>query len=117
VGALFVAADPVSVSRAFVAGQLSATKPEQRWQHLAGRSDSGGVDRGAILCSCFEIGDRQIVDAVLNRGCMTVEAVGKALGAGTNCGSCRPEIGRIIGRHTRGPQPVDGDGDLVLAGR
>jgi assimilatory nitrate reductase catalytic subunit len=106
VGALFVAADPVAVSRAFVAGQLGANMPpEQRWQHLAGRAGAEGEDRGAILCSCFEIGDRQIADAVVNRGCMTVEAVGMALGAGTNCGSCRPEIRRVIGRLAAAVEP------------
>jgi assimilatory nitrate reductase catalytic subunit len=30
---------------------------------------------------------------------MSVEAVGEALRAGTNCGSCRPEIGRIVHEH------------------
>jgi assimilatory nitrate reductase catalytic subunit len=31
-------------------------------------------------------------------GCHSVEAVGKETSAGTNCGSCRSEIGRIIDR-------------------
>ena len=30
-------------------------------------------------------------------GCTSVEAVGALLQAGTNCGSCRPEIRKIIG--------------------
>jgi assimilatory nitrate reductase catalytic subunit len=29
-------------------------------------------------------------------GCRSVESIGKALSAGTNCGSCRPEIRRIV---------------------
>ena len=43
----------------------------------------------------FEIGSRQIADAVIG-GCGSVEAVGVGLEAGTNCGSCRGEIRRII---------------------
>jgi assimilatory nitrate reductase catalytic subunit len=30
---------------------------------------------------------------------VTVEAIGRALNAGTNCGSCRPEIAALIARH------------------
>ncbi|MCA8928264.1 MAG: (2Fe-2S)-binding protein, partial [Alphaproteobacteria bacterium] len=32
-------------------------------------------------------------------GCANVDAVGAATGAGTNCGSCRAEIGRLIHDH------------------
>ncbi|MFN7093489.1 MAG: bacterioferritin-associated ferredoxin, partial [Allorhizobium sp.] len=32
----------------------------------------------------------------IDHGCRSVEAVGDALAAGTNCGSCRPEIRRIL---------------------
>jgi assimilatory nitrate reductase catalytic subunit len=41
------------------------------------------------------VGASQIAEAVL-AGCHTVAAVGMALQAGTNCGSCRAEIKGII---------------------
>ena len=52
-------------------------------------------DPGATVCSCFGVGVNQIVAAVRG-GCHSVEAVGKELNAGTNCGSCRAEIRGII---------------------
>jgi assimilatory nitrate reductase catalytic subunit len=65
---------------------------------LAGRAARGGQDRGAIVCSCFEVGVKQITKAAL-KGCNTVEQIGKELHAGTNCGSCRTEIRKIIESH------------------
>jgi assimilatory nitrate reductase catalytic subunit len=38
----------------------------------------------------------EIVSAVVNDGCTSVEAVGAFLQAGTSCGSCRPEIRKIV---------------------
>ena len=53
-------------------------------------------DKGAIVCSCFDVGANEIRDAVTKGGCRTVDAVGTKLNAGTNCGSCRAEIGRML---------------------
>ena len=38
----------------------------------------------------------QIVDAIQTRGCKSVSKVGACTKAGSNCGSCRPEIRSII---------------------
>ena len=62
---------------------------------MAGRPGKGSVDRGAIVCSCFAVGANEIAAAAA-RGCTTVAAIGEALQAGTNCGSCRAEIRNII---------------------
>jgi assimilatory nitrate reductase catalytic subunit len=53
------------------------------------------ADPGPTVCACFGVGANTIRDAV-RAGCDTVDAVGSALRAGTNCGSCRPEIRRLI---------------------
>ncbi|MCA0021210.1 bacterioferritin-associated ferredoxin, partial [Mesorhizobium sp. B264B1A] len=55
-------------------------------------------DAGATVCSCFNVGIKQITAAVAS-GCTNVEAIGAALKAGTNCGSCRSEIRAIIQAH------------------
>ncbi|MBU2134648.1 MAG: (2Fe-2S)-binding protein, partial [Alphaproteobacteria bacterium] len=34
--------------------------------------------------------------AAIAQGASTVDAVGAATGAGTQCGSCRPEIARML---------------------
>ena len=67
-------------------------------QHLAGRPGADMPDKGAIVCSCFNVGAKEIATAVRS-GCGTVEAVGKATSAGTNCGSCRSEIREIVDEH------------------
>jgi assimilatory nitrate reductase catalytic subunit len=61
---------------------------------LAGRA-ADAVDVGALVCACLKVGAKTI-DAAIAGGCATVEAVGAATGAGTNCGSCRPEIARML---------------------
>jgi len=97
-GALFVAAGPVAVSRGWAAEQLEETHAGQRerFRIVAGRAGAERPDAGATVCSCFGIGANQIAAAV-GAGCGTVEAIGEALKAGTNCGSCRAEIRAIIG--------------------
>jgi assimilatory nitrate reductase catalytic subunit len=64
---------------------------------LAGRPAGGAADRGPIVCACFDVGLKTIVEAIGTRRLVSVEAVGQALSAGTNCGSCRPAIRRLIG--------------------
>jgi assimilatory nitrate reductase catalytic subunit len=96
VGALFIAPEPVAVSRSWAADQLGkAVSAPDRLRLLAGRAGAAQPDRGALVCSCFDVGAGQIAAAVAG-GCRTLAAVGEALQAGTNCGSCRSEIARII---------------------
>ena len=63
---------------------------------LAGRSPGLAVDRGAIVCACFDVGLKTIVAAIAERQLADVAAIGAALGAGTNCGSCRPALARLL---------------------
>jgi len=96
-GALFVASGPVAVSRGWAAQQLEEVHASQRerFRIVAGRAGTERPDAGAIVCSCFGVGVNQIVAAAA-AGCTTVDAIGGALKAGTNCGSCRAEIRAII---------------------
>nr|WP_166180320.1 nitrate reductase [Altererythrobacter segetis] len=64
---------------------------------LAGRSAAPLVERGPIVCACFDVGLTTIVEAIVSQRLVSVEAVGRTLSAGTNCGSCRPAIERLIG--------------------
>jgi len=54
-----------------------------------------GEDIGPIVCACFSVGEKTIQSAV-KAGCKTPSMVGEQLKAGTNCGSCVPEIKEII---------------------
>jgi assimilatory nitrate reductase catalytic subunit len=62
---------------------------------LSGASAQRGPDLGAVVCSCFQVRERTILAAV-EAGADTVEKVGRACRAGTNCGSCIPELRAII---------------------
>jgi assimilatory nitrate reductase catalytic subunit len=97
VGALFLAPEPVAVSRRWAVEQLSLrhTAARARFSVIAGRPRRGTEDQGATVCSCFGVGGKAIA-AAARAGCTTVEAIGKTLQAGTNCGSCRGEIRQII---------------------
>ena len=102
VGALYLAPEPVAVSRDWAIDQLGIehANPAARAASIAGRPGRGLTDRGATVCSCFAVGVNQISAAVA-AGCATVAAVGQRLRAGTNCGSCRAEIKGIIDAHHR----------------
>jgi assimilatory nitrate reductase catalytic subunit len=63
---------------------------------LSGRSADGIASIGPIVCACFGVGLTTIRDAIASRAAVSVEEIGKALRAGTNCGSCLPELKRII---------------------
>ncbi|MER8385561.1 molybdopterin-dependent oxidoreductase [Mesorhizobium sp. M1428] len=97
VGALYLAPTPVAVSRGWAVEQLDADHADRqaRLAIVAGRPGGKSVDRGAIVCACFGVGANQIAEAVRG-GCTSVAAIGAALHAGTNCGSCRAEIKTII---------------------
>jgi assimilatory nitrate reductase catalytic subunit len=62
---------------------------------LAGIPFAGATDEGAIVCVCFQVGAGRIEAAACGGG-VSVEGIGRKLGAGTNCGSCIPEIRRLI---------------------
>ncbi|MEH3123588.1 MAG: molybdopterin-dependent oxidoreductase [Sphingomonas phyllosphaerae] len=66
---------------------------------LAGRAPGAAVDRGPIVCACFDVGMKTIVAAIAEQRLTDVAAIGKALGAGTNCGSCRPALARLVTDH------------------
>jgi assimilatory nitrate reductase catalytic subunit len=62
---------------------------------LTGQPLDAGQDVGPIVCSCFGVGQNQI-SAEIRKGAASVEDVGRRLKAGTNCGACKPEIGKLL---------------------
>jgi assimilatory nitrate reductase catalytic subunit len=63
---------------------------------LAGRAPDGIADTGPVICACFGVGLASIQDLIASGAAVSVEAVGQHLKAGTNCGSCQPEIKKLI---------------------
>ncbi|MEL6211649.1 MAG: (2Fe-2S)-binding protein, partial [Pseudomonadota bacterium] len=63
---------------------------------LVGRTPADVPDPGPVLCSCFGVGVNTIARAIEERGLASVDQIGAALRAGTNCGSCRPELADLL---------------------
>ncbi|SMF12788.1 assimilatory nitrate reductase catalytic subunit [Alteromonadaceae bacterium Bs31] len=70
----------------------------ERFAVLGGNAGANMPDQGKIICSCFQVGENEIKDAI-NQGCSTVEALGKEIKCGSNCGSCIPELGDLLRSH------------------
>ncbi len=52
-----------------------------------------------IICNCNEVYKNEIIKAIEEKGCKTVEDVGEATGAGTICGGCIDDIQEILDQH------------------
>ncbi|WP_419738752.1 (2Fe-2S)-binding protein [Ruegeria sp.] len=57
-------------------------------------------DGGPIVCSCFGVGLNTIVRAIGTQNIGDVDEIGRLLQAGTNCGSCRPELSGLLAKHS-----------------
>jgi len=62
---------------------------------LSGRIASAGFDASPTICACFGVSSRAIEEAIAE-GAASAEAIGARLKAGTNCGSCLPELRKLI---------------------
>ena len=92
IGPREAAMDWSAVKEMFAAGELS---DHQRRMLLSGRSADGQATTGPIVCACFGVGRATICDAIA-KGAGSAAAIGAQLKAGTNCGSCIPELKRLI---------------------
>ena len=66
---------------------------------LVGRPSQAVPDCGAIVCACFGVGQNDLKKAIA-AGATSVEALGIQLKAGTNCGSCIPELKALLAAET-----------------
>ena len=94
--ALYITRSGRLPDREWLIAQLASAAPGPM-ELLAGRPAVPLPDRGPVVCVCFDVGMNTIVEAIAGQRLLSVEAVGAALSAGTNCGSCKPTIRRLIG--------------------
>ncbi|WP_027159988.1 nitrate reductase [Methylobacter luteus] len=71
-------------------------EPSDRKALLTGMPPQDLPDCGNIICSCFNVGEKTIRSAIQEQGLKTVRDIGNCLKAGTNCGSCLPEIKALL---------------------
>ncbi len=74
----------------------SALNDKEKAVLLSGRPSEVSDDAGATVCACFGVGHNTIAKAIQSRGLSSVDDIGKALQAGTNCGSCIPELKALL---------------------
>jgi assimilatory nitrate reductase catalytic subunit len=79
-----------------------ALNDDQRRMLLSGKSMDGLASTGPIVCACFGVGRTTICDAIAT-GAGTAAEIGAKLKAGTNCGSCIPELKRLIALNAVAP--------------
>ncbi len=63
---------------------------------LAGKPTNDRENSGPIICSCFTVGRNTILKTVIEHDIKDIESIGRLLQAGTNCGSCIPEIRELL---------------------
>lgn len=81
------------INKLFNQGNLSAA---DRMALLSGLPPKGAAAGGKTVCACFNVGEDAIRQAVKTQNLKSVEAIGACLQAGTNCGSCLPELKKFI---------------------
>jgi assimilatory nitrate reductase catalytic subunit len=102
IGPADTAPDWAAVKAAFAADAIS---DEQRRLLLSGKSGDGVASDGPVVCACFGVGRNAICNTIAE-GARTAAEIGAKLKAGTNCGSCIPELKRLIAQ-TDVPQPME----------
>ena len=97
-GCVFVGTTRSESPWTYLRGRLGDPIPEGvvRSLLLAGRASSGAA-AGPLVCACHGV-PKGVIEGAIAGGCADAAAVGVETKAGTNCGSCLPEIRRMFAR-------------------
>jgi assimilatory nitrate reductase catalytic subunit len=95
---IFISADSQLPDRSWLSSLFAKVqlKIQERMALLTGLPPLGVADVGTIVCACFNVGEKTIRAAIKKKGLKTHQEVGQCLKAGTNCGSCVPEIKALL---------------------
>jgi len=94
----FLADRPLTFNRNWMQQCLAQTSlsDTDRISLLSGQPADPALDEGKTVCSCFGVGAKKIERIIVEQNATSVEAIGKCCKAGTNCGSCVPELKSIL---------------------
>ncbi len=67
------------------------------WTELELEEEKGST----IICHCFGVTEKEIIDAVTKNGAKTFEDVSKITSAGLACGRCKENIEKIIKKYAK----------------
>jgi assimilatory nitrate reductase catalytic subunit len=99
-GCLFLARNAAALpNREAIAAQLGVTIPPTEYAGLLGARPPGAAtlaDTGRTVCACFGVGLNALYRMIAGRRLTSIAEIGAALRAGTNCGSCIPELKAIL---------------------
>lgn len=56
---------------------------------------TGKKSRGKVVCNCFDVAENEIIET-----CQAGAGLQTKLQCGTNCGSCLPELKRLVRAHS-----------------
>jgi assimilatory nitrate reductase catalytic subunit len=90
--ALFVAPHPVALSRDHLAAAVGLGDASL----LAGWPGCDVPDPGPTICACLSVGRTTILTAIAGQRLTSVQAIVACTGAGTSCGSCKPELAALL---------------------
>ncbi|MBN9561540.1 MAG: molybdopterin-dependent oxidoreductase [Alphaproteobacteria bacterium] len=95
---LFLARDAAHLPRRdVIIPLLGQSVPDSgRGRLLAGLARGGEGEEGPHVCACFGIARQAVRHAVVTHRLRSVAEIGAHLRAGTNCGSCIPELEEIL---------------------
>ena len=99
---ILLSATPVDAPLAWLEEMFAGTtalSAEQLHGLLHHRPDDVFLS-GPVVCSCYSIRELPIKNAI-REGCDSVSKLGRSLKCGTNCGSCKTELSRLIEAETR----------------
>ncbi len=102
---LFLSRRPDLPSRAWLAGLFAKDKIDEgdRIGLLSGQAADRAAETGPTVCSCFGVGRDTICRAIVSQQLASVAEVTSALRAGGNCGSCVPEIKKLLDAELAAP--------------
>ena len=94
---LFVGPQPLLLSRSWLGSLFDKPRLSagERARVLASRPKNSSSDPGGTVCACFNVG-RNAIETAIADGCRNLSSLGARLKAGTNCGSCVPELRELI---------------------
>ena len=95
---LFLSPRPDLPSRAWLASLFAKDRLEEldRIGLLVGEPAEKGADTGPTVCSCFGVGRNTICAAIREQDLKTPAEITACLKAGGNCGSCVPELKKLL---------------------
>ncbi|WP_053569547.1 nitrate reductase [Caballeronia cordobensis] len=95
---VFISERPDLPARAWLASLFEKDRldDDDRASLLLGQPAARGEDTGPTVCSCFGVGRNTICSAIREKGLKSAAEITSCLKAGGNCGSCVPELKKLI---------------------